>query len=377
MKASPSSRHLPSRLAPRLYTVAHAAPSFASRRRPPAVVKRLLIAHHLLLGDTIMLTPLLKKARMRFPDAEIVMTVPRSFASLYGGRPYGVKVLPFDPRSLEDHVGMRRGRGFDLALVPGDNRWSWLARMLGARWIVAFDPDRKSYKDLPVDEFVLMPHEPLAWGDIAARLLDGPEPPLYQAGEWPPPPFAPYHKPAPPYCVLHLGASSPHKRWPSDRWHSLLDWLEARGYAVVLSVGRGEQSLLEAVDPEGRRSALAARLDLAQLWDLLRYSSLVVCPDTGIAHMARLVGVPAVTLYGPGSPISTGPGRFWSTSPFLALWDQNVPCRDQDELFERRLAWMRQCWRSTSECGDPVCIRRITVDQVTAGIQAFLPATWA
>ena len=78
-----------SRLAPRVYTIGHATSSFALRRRRPDVVKRLLVAHHLLLGDTLMLTPLLKKARARFPDAEIVMTAPRRFAPLYAGKPYG------------------------------------------------------------------------------------------------------------------------------------------------------------------------------------------------------------------------------------------------------------------------------------------------
>ena len=66
------------------------------------------------------------------------------------------------------------------------------------------------------------------------------------------------------------------------------------------------------MDPQGTRSALAGRLDLAQLWDLLKNAAFLVCPDTGIAHLARLVGVPTVAIYGPGSPISTGPGLFWA-----------------------------------------------------------------
>jgi ADP-heptose:LPS heptosyltransferase len=126
------------------------------------------------------------------------------------------------------------------------------------------------------------------------------------------------------------------------------------------------------LDPEGRRSALVGRLDLAQMWDLLSHAAFLVCPDTGIAHLARLVGVPTVALYGPGSPISTGPGRFWSRSPFRAVWDPDVPCRDQDRLFERRLVWLRQCWRSVAECGDPVCIRRIQVAHVIGAIEELL-----
>jgi ADP-heptose:LPS heptosyltransferase len=361
-----------SRFASRLYTTAHAAPSFVMRRRRPAAVRRLLVAHHLLLGDTIMLTPLLKKARARFPHAEIVMTLPRSFAALYTGRPYGVRALPFSPRSLEDHVAMRRERGFDLALVPGDNRWSWLARMLDARWIVAFAPDRNGYKDVPVDEFIRMPQQPLAWGDIAAGLIEGPEPEGYRPEDWPAPSFPSYANPRSPYCVLHLGASSPHKLWPAERWRKVVDWAESSGYEVVLSAGPGEASLVAPLDAQGGRSRLAGRLDLAQLWDLLRSASFVVCPDTGVAHLARLVGTPTVALYGPGSPVSTGPGRFWAESRFIPLWDAQVPCRDQDELFERRLAWMRQCWRTPAECGDPECIRRIDPGEVIAAIQRLV-----
>jgi hypothetical protein len=38
-------------------------------------------------------------------------------------------------------------------------------------------------------------------------------------------------------------------------------------------------------------------------------------------------------------------------------------------LFERRLIWLRQCWRGVHECGNPVCIREVTVEQVTAAIE--------
>jgi ADP-heptose:LPS heptosyltransferase len=352
--------------------VAHAVPSFVRRRAPPREVRRMLIAHHLLLGDTIMLTPLLKKARQRFPHAEIVMLCPRAYAPLYAGRPYGVQAVPFDPRSLADHAALRRRGGFELALLPADNRWSWLARAVGARWIVAFAADRPGAKEWPIDEVRPMPAEPMAWGDIAARLVEGDEPSGYATGEWPAPPFAAYERPATPYCVLHLGASSPHKLWPAERWIAIRDWAEARGLRVVLSVGKGEEGLLTAVDPQGNRSAMAGRLDLAQLWDLLKRAAFLVCPDTGIAHLARLVGVPTVALYGPGSPISTGPGRFWAASPFRALWDANVACRDQNELFERRLVWLRQCWRSVAECGNPVCIRRVEQQEVIDAIAALM-----
>jgi ADP-heptose:LPS heptosyltransferase len=366
-----------SRFWPRAYalTLGAAALALPGKRRKPETVRRMLIVHHLLFGDTIMLAPLLKKARAIYPHAEIVVTTSPAYAPVFAGRPYGVDPVPLQPRSLAQHRALRRRRGFDLALVPGDNRWSWLARACAARWIVALTPDRRSYKDWPVDELKDMPQAPTAWGEVAASLLSGPDPTPYTLGEWPAPEFRPFELPNGRLCILHLGARNPNRYWPAERWRALIYWAEERGYRVVLTTGPEEKALAAAVDPEGRRSSLVGRLDLAQLWELMRHAAFLVCPDTGIAHLARLVGIPTVAIYGQGSPITTGPGKFWADSPFKALWDPDVSCRDQDDFFGRRLVWVRQCARSPKECADPFCIRRIAVDQVTRAIEDLLTRT--
>src|SRR5689334_1445956 len=123
-----------------------------ARRRPSAYPRRILVAHNLLLGDTIMLAPLLKKLRQRYPDAEIVMTCTPGLVSLYANRPYGVQAVAFDPRDVRTLFALFPNRGFDLALLPADNRLGWLARALDARWIVAFEGDRPAYKDRLADE---------------------------------------------------------------------------------------------------------------------------------------------------------------------------------------------------------------------------------
>ena len=362
-----------SRAWPRAYSMGMAALRWRPRRTPPREVRRVLVVQHFLLGDTVMLTPLLKKARSRFPAADIVMALPEAFAPLYAGKPYGVQALPFDARSLSAHRELVRHGGFDLALVPGDNRWSWLARAMRSRWIVGFAADERTYRDWPIDEARALPAEPMSWGDMAATLLDGPEPEPYSLGEWPAPPFRPYARPAGRYCVLHPGARNPNRLWPAERWRLVIDAVEAKGYATVITCGPGEEALARSLDPTGTRSLLAGRLDLPQLWDLLAGASLLACPDTGIAHLARLVGVPTVAIYGQGSPISTGAGRFWAASPFKALWDEDVACRDDQTLFGRRLQWLRQCARTPDECADPFCIRRIAPDQVTSSIEDLLP----
>ena len=94
-----------------------------------------------------MLTPLVAKLRARHPAADIVMAVPEAYAPLYARAPYGLRAIGWDPR--RPHASpLWRERGFDLALVPGDNRMSWLALALGARWIVAFAGDRPPQQEL-------------------------------------------------------------------------------------------------------------------------------------------------------------------------------------------------------------------------------------
>lgn len=338
------------------------------RRTPPANPRRILIAHHLLLGDTIMLTPLIAKCRARWPTADIAMTCPVAYAPLYGGRPYGVRALPYDPRDAATLQPLLADTGYDLALVPADNRLSWLARALGAAWIVAFAGDSPPYKDWPVDELRPYPDTPTAWGDLAALLIDGPPPTPYRVADWPAPPGGALATPSPPYCVLHAGASTSLKQWPAPRWRELGTRLAARGFDVVLSAGPGEAHLLDAIDPDRVWPRHEGTLTLPQLWHLIAGAALVVCPDTGIAHLARLTGVPTVALFGPGSALLSGGGEFWRDNPFTALTIADFPCRDQRVTMKRDVAWVRRCERfpgtAPGQCPEARCMLALTGDMV-------------
>ena len=364
-----------SRLHGRIETIARAAfarAATAGRRRPPANSARILVAHHLLLGDTLMLTPLLAKIRERWPDADLAMTVPSAFMPIYATRPYGVRALAFEPKDRATLRALWREPGFDLALVPGDNRFSWLAAAMGARWIVAFAGDRPEYKSWPVDELRHYPAVPTAWGDSVAGLIDGEEPRPYSVADWPAPTAAEFSRPASRYAVLHVGASSPLKQWSPERWMALAQNLGQTGLQVVWSGGRGEQRIVEAIDPQQIYFSFAGRLDLAQLWHLLAGAALLVCPDTGIAHLGRIVGTRTLTLFGPGSATICGRGRFWRNSPYLGLGADPFECRNQHVLFKREIAWVERCGRSTRECAHPRCMDRLDLDGVQRQALALL-----
>jgi len=338
------------------------------RRTAPTAPQRILIAHHLLLGDTLMLTPLLAKLRERYPAADIVMATPRPCAPLYAQQPYGIRAIAFDPRDPATLTALRAAGSYDLAIVPGDNRFAWLARAAGAKWVVAFAGDRPASKNWAVDELIPYPDAPAAWGDMVAGLVAGPAPRPYRTTDWPAPECAPFERPATPYCVLHVGASSPLKAWPTANWRALVESLERRGFSVVWSGGRGEDRLVAEIDPEGRYPSYAAKLNLSQLWHLLAGAGLLVCPDTGVAHLGRLTGTPTVTLFGPGSATICGAGDFWRDAPYRAVTVADFSCRNQNILFRRTLPWVRRCGRGLRECAAPACMQAITVNSVLEAV---------
>jgi ADP-heptose:LPS heptosyltransferase len=361
-----------SRFGGRVEVVARALSQRAALRAPPAEPRRILVAHHLLLGDTLMLSPLLKKLRERHPRADIVMTMAPACVPLYARRPWGVRALPFDPRAP---AGALFAEGpFDLAFVPGDNRYGWLAQAMGARWVVAFAGDRPMTKNWPIDAKVPYPRTPAAWGDLVAGLADGPPPAPFQPSEWPAPPAAPFERPRAPYAVLHVGASSPLKRWPAAHWHALATSLAEHGFTPVWSAGRGEEALVAECDPQQRYDSCAGRLDLAQLFHLLAGAALLVAPDTGVAHLGRVTGVPTVALFGPGSALLCGAGRFWRDVPYRAVTIDPFPCRDQTLLFKRNIDWVRRCGRSVSECPAHRCMRAIDVRAVLDAVAELVEA---
>jgi len=335
-------------------------------RARPSHPAKILVLHELLLGDTLMLAPLLAALRQRYPAAEIFVTAQPGYAALFSGKPYGVRILPYSERNPRALAMLDAARGCDLAILPGENRHAIVARALDAKWIVAFAAGRPAWKNRAADELVAFPAEPAALGDMFASLAGRAAPLRYSDADWPAPACAPFDAPSSDYVVLHVGAGSPLRLWTEQGWRSLADALTARGLQVIWSAGPEETGLVRSIDPRERFPSYAGKLDLAQLWRLLAGATAAVTLDTGIAHLAKLTRTPTVALFGPGSAVLFGKGRFWRDNRFAALTSADVPCRDQRHLFRREIDWVRRCNRTLAHCPRARCMEAITPEQVLA-----------
>lgn len=331
----------------------------------PEHPRSILVLHELLLGDTLMLAPLLARLRARHPEAEICVAARPEVLPLFSGRPYGTVAFPFRERDTASIPAMK---GCDLAIIPGENRYTVNARGLGARWIVAFGGARPGWKNWAADELLEFPAREANLGDIFAALAGpAPEGLRYRRGDWPAPAYKPFAAPEQPYVVLHVGASTPLKYWDKARWAALAERLGGK-YKVVWSCGPREAELVRAIDPQGRFAAYPGTLDLPQLWQLVAGSSLLVTLDTGVAHIGKLAFARTVCLFGPGSAALTGRGEFFRDAPFTEVTVADFPCRDQRVLFTREVAWARVCRRSLSQCERPRCMEAIALEDVVRAI---------
>jgi ADP-heptose:LPS heptosyltransferase len=127
--------------------------------------------------------------------------------------------------------------------------------------------------------------------------------------------------PAPEVIIVHPGCAFAARRWPVDRYAVVARRLAEIGLRVVVTGGAAEQPLaadLAATAELPDDSVLAGRTTLSQLAALVADASLVICGDTGIAHLATAYGTPSVVLFGPVSPRHWGPPP--ERSRHVALW---------------------------------------------------------
>jgi heptosyltransferase I len=103
-----------------------------------------------------------------------------------------------------------------------------------------------------------------------------------------------------------------YRNWRAERYASVADYAHARYGAKVLLTGGTtalERQYGEAIIAASkyRPENLIGTTSLKQLLSLLSRASVVVCPDSGPAHMATAVRTPVVGLYATSNRHRTGP----------------------------------------------------------------------
>jgi heptosyltransferase-1 len=161
-----------------------------------------------------------------------------------------------------------------------------------------------------------------------------------------------------PLIAIHPGTSTKafFKRWIPDQYARLADQLSQELNATVLFTwGDGELEWVEGIRREMRRpSLLGPRTDsLTQLGEVYRYCDLYIGGDTGPMHVATMMGIPAVVIYGPTDPT------------------ENEPIGNHIKV--RKEVGCNPCHEYS--CKDLICIKAISADEVFRATKEILRLT--
>lgn len=108
-------------------------------------------------------------------------------------------------------------------------------------------------------------------------------------------------------AILNPTAGWTAKQWPADRYGALAQRLAKRGFRVLVNLGPVDEEIGAAVIDASGGSAETISCTIPQLIALTRRTSLFVGGDTGPMHLAAMLGVPTIAIFGPTDPARNGP----------------------------------------------------------------------
>lgn len=158
-----------------------------------------------------------------------------------------------------------------------------------------------------------------------------------------------------PWAVLHAGSSASSRRYPPESFARAAQILiRNHGLEIVCTGSTDEADLIEQIRiaAGGRPHSLAGRQSLGALAALIGRAPLLICNNTGPAHIAAAMGTPLVDLYALTNP-------------------QHAPWTDQARVLSHPVP-CAYCYRSVCPQGHHLCLRGITPEQVVAAALALL-----
>ena len=311
-------------------------------RRAP---QRILLIQLSAIGDTILAIPTIRAIRNRFPNAHLAMVASSINLQYLEGCPYIDQHIPCrleelmkSPRNLIAFMSALRHRKFDC--VIDFEHWARFSALIaygsGASRRIGFrsSVQHRHYLFSDVVEHVPGQHEVVNFLKIARLLgctmretdlevwlkqedLDWAKEFFNEMGI----------DPNRPVIAIHPEAGrrgEPRRRFPQDRFVSVIDALVERYKAQIILTGApSEIELSKEIASQIRSSCVVAagKTEINQLAALFSNADLVICGNCGPMHLAAAAGTPVIALHGPTNPSQWAP---WGTGHTILQVD--VPC---------------------------------------------------
>jgi ADP-heptose:LPS heptosyltransferase len=159
-----------------------------------------------------------------------------------------------------------------------------------------------------------------------------------------------------PFALVHPAAAFDSKTWAAENFARVVEHLAARGLPSVAVAAPNERAVVEAVKQNSRAPVHAfTDLPLPELAALAERASVFVGNDSGVAHIAAALRTPTVVVFGSSNVAHWRP---WTDAPSEVVREE-MPCAPCPGY-------------TCAEFGVAQCIRRVSVERVTAAVERVL-----
>jgi heptosyltransferase-2 len=323
---------------------------------------RLLVRSSNWLGDACMAVPAIQAMKQGRPDLQITILSPAKLAPIWHEVKEVSSVLEIPPDCSPWKVArlIKASGQYEVAfLLP--NSWRsalevWLAGIPMRLAAETHRAKRLLTRTIPLPK-QLHPtvHQTQALLSIVKR-LGGPDPSF-------PIPRARMEQPSvqPVTVTLCPGAEyGPAKRWPLERYRAVMEQISSKHNLTWVIVGTAKEATLGeqlAKNFPGNVENLCGKTTLPELISQLKRSHLLLTNDTGTMHLADLLGIPVVAIFGSTEPALTGPSGV--TTPPHRILRRKVECSP---------CYLRTC---------PIdfrCMKEISFETVAEAVEESLQA---
>jgi len=164
--------------------------------------------------------------------------------------------------------------------------------------------------------------------------------------------------------VVHPSTSKPERAWHTERFGILCQKLiKEYSMKIILLGSKKERETLEKISElcSAGMATIVCELNLQEIVLLLEASRLFIGNDSGMMHLASLVGTPVVGIFGPGHSGTTGP---FIASEKQEIVTQNYPCSPCRQRF------FEEC--KPSHHYKPYCLEDISVKCVSGAVDRII-----
>lgn len=334
----------------------------------PAIAPGQETFHSLLLirpggiGDAVLLAPAVRSIKKNYPTSQITVLAEKRNAGMFQLIPGVDKFLCYD-RPLE-FIHALQGK-YDVVI---DTEQSYrlsavVARLISAPVKIGFNTNERrrmftnsiaySHDDYETNCFANL-LEPLGMDsntvDMGTPFLSVPTVASDNAATL----LEPLSNE--PFVTIFPGASITERHWGADRFRRVAEILSAFGIKIVVVGGKEDRQQGEVITGGGLGLNLAGLTSLPETAAVLQKSSLLLSGDSGVLHIAVGLGIPTVSLFGPGRASKWAP-----RGDRHIVINKNLPCSPCTTF------------GNTPRCPiNAKCMRDITVDEVVNAVTMLL-----